>query len=517
MIIKLPLEIDHNEPPEDAPPSYEEVQVGNEGPSGSVSFRDEKNGRSAPFPRSAADLPLPPLPPPVPPKSPPSVISPSSPSGSGSSFSNAYQTHSQQKGWFASLATSSRTAEVKSTTIRLVRQLIQDEADSVTPFGVPTGAGMSSTMVGMDFGAGVDGIAGGPGTASGSAATPASVMLLHSCADACAKNSVSFGDLIQEKCVEGHTLIYWAVVKRPKTAMPSSASTSPLSSTSHSSPSAGRMTTWKQVKDGESKALTDFLSTLLSFASPLKPGTVADIRQACLVGSDQNLFRRLKLLPGFSQLSGLDEMLLGERVIPDEVEVETLGVPTGTTDSSSSAGTPGIGDDTSFAALIELKDFHRRMVVSKQVVVEFVARGRMWRLGFYVVPPRLPHGTSSSLWGLKAGSWYVSLGLAEGSPPTYIDSRLLIDEPELPPPPPKSPSTPTPETMLGGFLPIRMPTPMSSPSKPKPKPTITLRLKSNDLLEAPSTHSRSGKFAFVSLDESLMAAGLQYRFVSFAL
>jgi hypothetical protein len=129
--------------------------------------------------------------------------------------------------------------------------------------------------------------------------------------------------------MEGHTPIYWAIIKRPPDS-----------------------------DADESTQIPDLLTALLSLSTPLTPETVSEIRLACLLTSDQPLFQRLRLSPEFSKLSGTDEILLGATIPPDGIVVED--VP---------------GDEGAFAVNFEIVHFQKRMRISKEIVLEFIARG----------------------------------------------------------------------------------------------------------------------------------------------
>ncbi|GAW01652.1 hypothetical protein LENED_003260 [Lentinula edodes] len=63
------------------------------------------------------------------------------------------------------------------------------------------------------------------------------------------------------------------------------------------------------------------------------------------------------------------------------------------------------------------------MRVSNEVGVEFIARGRLWRLALVVASKRRSrHG------GPSPGSWCIVLSLMENSSPTWVDSRLIIPD-----------------------------------------------------------------------------------------
>jgi hypothetical protein len=106
----------------------------------------------------------------------------------------------------------------------------------------------------------------------------------------------------------------------------------------------------------------------------------------------------------------------------------------------------------------------------------------MWQLRFFVEPQhQRGHGR-------RSGSWYVSLSLMEHSPPTWIDSRLLIAEPQTQIP--------------------------KGDKSSKSKPNIIMRLSSTSTLTPPSQHGGEGVTeVVVNFEDIAMATSLQYRFV----
>ncbi|EMD32990.1 hypothetical protein CERSUDRAFT_118418 [Gelatoporia subvermispora B] len=268
--------------------------------------------------------------------------------------------------------------------------------------------------------------------------------ILQNCAETCKTYNIDFGALLCEQSIEGHSPIYWAIIKR---------SSEPTSSTSP----GGR---------NESK----LVETLLRLAAPFNDTALSEIRLACLQNSDQILFQRLK--PLFTRLSGPEDILLGGTHPPDDIEVEEKR-----------------GQEGAFIARFKIAMFQKRMNISQDVKLEFIARGRLWMLRFIVV-----RGTSDRRTGVhwqRPGTWAVTLSLLEHSSPTALDSRLLIEEPEHPVIPP-SPSSPT-----------------ARAGRTTPKPTISLRLKSSSHL-APQGPPQHGDVIVVPLSDSLMAQSLQY-------
>lgn len=218
--------------------------------------------------------------------------------------SNKQRAHSSSKpksNWF-SFGVSHTTRQVHSTVLGLVRDLVREQDTEATH----------------------------------------PLAILQSCADACSNHSLSLSKLLQEKSVEGHTPLYWAIVKRP-----------PEEGTS--------------ARSSRSLQTPDLLTALLGYSTPLNPDTISEIRLACLLTSDQPLFHRLRLSPEFSPMSGTDQMLLGGTIPPDEIRVDDV-----------------VGDEGAFVLHFEIVQFQRRMQVSKRIDLEFIARGE-WNLSISLI------------------------------------------------------------------------------------------------------------------------------------
>ena len=257
--------------PTDAPPSYDAIL--------SPQPLAEKSG----FKDKTPLQPQSPLPVSPPPKTAAPVEFVKRDKGKSRSVSN---------NWFNfNTASSSRAShEIRNTVLGLLRDLVQDHASN----------------------------------------SPAAVGVLSSCADACATHDVSFSDILQQRYIEGHSPVYWAIVKRLPDNHPG-----------------------VEVNQGP-----DLLTALISYASPLKEEMITEIRQACLATSDQNLFKRLRQSPGFARMSAVDQMLLGVKTPLDEIEVEELS-----------------SDQDAFAVGFVVPQFHKRMAISKLISLEFIARG----------------------------------------------------------------------------------------------------------------------------------------------
>ncbi|KAI0752819.1 hypothetical protein C8Q80DRAFT_1148406 [Daedaleopsis nitida] len=292
--------------------------------------------------------------------------------------------------------------------------------------------------------------------------------VLESCADACKTYDISLSALLQEQNVEGHTPIYWAIINRPSPAPP----------------------------PGPEEPEQDLLSAILSHAAPLKDATVDEVRLACLHASDHELFQRLKRLPAFSPLSPTEELIMGSTVVGDDVEVQNIQE-----------------DEAAFVAIFRIPMFQRRMRISEAIRLEFIAKDRLWELAFLVVKQgdtRFGHKQPS------AGSWVVKLSLLPHSPPTWIDSRLVVDDPRAPDSPVpgvSSPASSGPPTSLLEAI-ARM-SREEVPQAPKAKPPIVLRIRAREKLTAPLTSSSRDDMPMISaisvpLQENRLADGLQF-------
>ncbi|KAG6888355.1 hypothetical protein C0995_009048 [Termitomyces sp. Mi166 len=277
IIDKQPLPDDPT--PSDSPPSYETV---NSDPT-HAKFYNEKQLEPvniSPSPTHAdSSAPLSPKPIPI-------TKSPSSSTTKGKAKSTS--------SWFGFMA-SKPTREVHATVLGLIRDLVKVQNQN----------------------------------------SAASLAILESCAEACSGYDLTLSSILQEKSIEGHTPMYWAIVKRP--------------------PDGDE----ERSGNGNANGIPDLLTALISYATPLNPTTIADIRHACLLTSDQLLFQRLCMSPEFSPLSGTDEMLLGATIPPDAISVENVA-----------------GDEGAFTVNFEIAQFQKRMLISKRIQLDFIARGK---------------------------------------------------------------------------------------------------------------------------------------------
>ncbi|KAH9985166.1 hypothetical protein BJV77DRAFT_1071580 [Russula vinacea] len=117
------------------------------------------------------------------------------------------------------------------------------------------------------------------------------------------------------------------------------------------------------------------MAALLAACRPLSPASLAAIRVACTMASDNVLLQQLfRLIPPLSHISTRDALLLGPANEEDRVDVEENGM----------------GQDR-----------------------------RMWILTFSAVVETTPDGRTEN-------RWYLSLELEEHSPPTAVNANLVI-------------------------------------------------------------------------------------------
>ncbi|KAH9851143.1 hypothetical protein C2E23DRAFT_733600 [Lenzites betulinus] len=292
--------------------------------------------------------------------------------------------------------------------------------------------------------------------------------VLESCADACLSYDLSLSTLLQERTIEGHTPLYWAIINRPTDADGAATPDAP-----------------------------DVVTALLAHAAPLSDATTDELRLACLHTSDHGLFQRLRRSPAFSPLSGADELILGASGPVDDIEVED--VP---------------GDEVGFVATFRIPMFQKRMRISQEISLEFIAKGRMWMLKCLVVKEQWDSRIGHQ--HIRAGSWVVVLSLLPHSPPTWIDSRLVIEDPRTRthPTPAPDPAVPGPPTSLRDAVEGMFQYDAQNATAPssKPKPKIEMRMKRSDQLIAP-TSMRTTNFSVItaSFEENALANSLQFK------
>ncbi|KAG1905618.1 uncharacterized protein F5891DRAFT_619271 [Suillus fuscotomentosus] len=153
------------------------------------------------------------------------------------------------------------------------------------------------------------------------------------------------------------------------------------------------------------------------FISKFSPACSSDLRLACMIVNDHDLFMQLKLGDNVDPEGGsLRHMLSCPR---DEINVSRHG--------SSEVNCPsddlqvheghGMGENYFFARFV-FRMFQKCLRIRQKLAVEFVAQGHIWVLCFCM--------------GSK-GSWCVQYGLSEPSLPVYPNTKLAIQAHSKPP------------------------------------------------------------------------------------
>ncbi|KAJ6478622.1 hypothetical protein C8R47DRAFT_1139064 [Mycena vitilis] len=197
-----------------------------------------------------------------------------------------------------------------------------------------------------------------------------SAAILGSCSQVCAHHAVNLPSLLQEKYIEGHTPLYWAIVKRP-------------------------------VDESEPHELPPLIAALLAFSAPITKSTIKDIRLACLHNCDQWLYQSLRLCPDFHALPHKSQLLLGMQVPPDTI---TVG--------------PAARHDAPFTVDFELAQFQKRMRVAQEVKIELISHARMWEISFFI---------AQNTYRLTDGQWAARLRLCdENSPSASVTATYVL-------------------------------------------------------------------------------------------
>ncbi|KAJ8597988.1 hypothetical protein M405DRAFT_6425 [Rhizopogon salebrosus TDB-379] len=182
---------------------------------------------------------------------------------------------------------------------------------------------------------------------------PSSVAsIVNSCA--ASLSATDFSDLLQTPNIEGHTALYWAIVNNRREA----------------------------------------LITFIEFIPKFSLMCSSDLRLACMTTNDHALFVQLNL---GTKNNSKDEPLRRSLGLPDEIQVHE-----------------GDGlDGNKFVASLRVRMCQRRVRITKEVGIEFIAKGRIWWLRFY---PAI-HG----------GGWNVALSLSRHSCPARLKGVLMIE------------------------------------------------------------------------------------------
>ena len=155
--------------------------------------------------------------------------------------------------------------------------------------------------------------------------------VFSTCSQACKKVGLDLSAVLQEPIIEGQAPIYWAILNRSATS-----------------------------SEVDAKTSDALIITLLNVCGLLNETTIASVRLACMLISNNALLQHLFWnFPGLSPLSTRDRMLLGPSGGGDIVDVEETQDGTG-----------------AFIASMKIRRFRMRMNVSVVVKVEFVTFGK---------------------------------------------------------------------------------------------------------------------------------------------
>lgn len=155
-----------------------------------------------------------------------------------------------------------------------------------------------------------------------------------------------FSMLLQTHNIENHTALYWAIVNNRR------------------------------------EALLEFIKFIPEFS----PACSSDLRLACMIVNDHDLFMLLNLGDNVNPDDRSSRRMLG--CPRDDVQVHEGG---------------GIGKSY-FVVYFFFRMFQKRLRIAQELGVEFVARGRVWVLQFHMG---------------KKGKWHIAYGLSEHSFPVH--------------------------------------------------------------------------------------------------
>lgn len=283
-------------PPTDAPPPYASV-LNMPGPSN-------------------INAPLPPLPPSSHdhPKSPSLFTLPSTSFGSSSQPPRKLKQRSKSSPWF-SFGLSRSAKQMRTTVQDLLRNLIHQHPHPSTEFEFAD--------------------------------------VLVNCREACEAHGLDFSTILQDGFIEGHTPVYWAIVKRPVASQSSKGA----------------------MRNGDGEESAGLVMALLSYMNPVTPLTISEVRHACTLNSDHRLFTSIReRFVAFAPLVGSDAILLGN-------ESAGMGLEEGARCDKVVVMEERM-DPTVFEVRMEVLMFQLRMRVTGSVRVEFIARGTSPSLQF---------------------------------------------------------------------------------------------------------------------------------------
>ncbi|KAJ7660442.1 hypothetical protein B0H17DRAFT_1212623 [Mycena rosella] len=194
--------------------------------------------------------------------------------------------------------------------------------------------------------------------------------LLDACAQLSKLYEMDFSLLLQKRSIHDHSVLYWAIVNSP----------------------------WPL------RAPFDLVAAVLAQSAPLAPKTIREARLACVSLRNQEMFQFLRMCPEFGALFSDDRFILGAAVPPEEIVVETMEGPM-----------------QPFSVRFRIPLYEKRMLLSREIKLEFIARGRLWQLTFFTA-------TNPIQKWLKDGQWSGSLRLGDntGSLNTHAEFGLVF-------------------------------------------------------------------------------------------
>ncbi|KAJ7608493.1 hypothetical protein DFH06DRAFT_900344, partial [Mycena polygramma] len=201
--------------------------------------------------------------------------------------------------------------------------------------------------------------------------------LLESCAELCGRHKLDLSALLQSSssALHDHTALYWVIVNELDSP----------------------------------PAPFELVAALLAHSQPLNKETIKDVRRACIAARSQEMFHFLRMCPEFGALSEANRFIMGLVVPPEDIRVEIIESP-----------------EQAFSVNFRIPMFLKRMMLSKIIEVEFIARERLWRLSFYKAgshPGLIP--MQSQEW-IDNKRWGGHLNLCENSPATHLEIGVVI-------------------------------------------------------------------------------------------
>ena len=339
-----PLPILSNEEDLDAPPAYDDVVLLNEGTSQTVS--DSAKGHEKHLPSKEKEKELPEEP--------------------ESEDDHSEDEFSEESGSSSSSGSSSQTPSLINTPIQL-----QQGPTKITQVSLPPSSQINvkiSTKTQADALATVR--ASIRNLLQREMTLDESYGIVSSCASTCHSNRLDFSCILQERSIEGHSPIFWAILSRYN-------SFRNLSFMPHN--------LVEQTKQ--------FLIWFLSHVTQMTVVGRAELRSVALVVADNDLLQRLHALPGVNQLSGIERVLLidlarsvawkdkkDERTDNERADLQNER-PTQVVHSFGDVAevkesSLGSGKDTGlFNVSLAITMFQRRMRVSREISIEFIAKG----------------------------------------------------------------------------------------------------------------------------------------------